>query len=153
MIKITAPNTAQIKRELANLIDEIVTDEVVTVGIHESESARDDPGSLTNAQLGAIHEFGTPTIPARPWLVPGVESGNKEYIETVKHEMEAGRQPEDILPVLGVIAVSSVQQYMTALRSPPNAQSTINKKGSSNPLIDTGELKSSVTFEIRQKGE
>jgi len=153
MIKITSPNTSEIKREIQRLINEIITDEIVTVGIHESDAERNEPGEPNNAEIGAAHEFGAPGIPMRPWLVPGVESGNREYIDAVRHEIESGKQPREALPVVGVIAVSSVQQYMTALRTPPNSPETIARKGSSNPLIDTGELKSSVTFEISDRSD
>ena len=34
----------------------------------------------------------------------------------------------------------------------PNAPSTIRKKGSSRPLIDTGRMRQSVNFIIRRKG-
>lgn len=150
MIRITTPDVEKLKRIVQETIGGIQTQKRVTVGIHESDSSRDDQGA-TNAQIGATHEFGAQNIPARPWLVPGVESGNQEYIETMRHELSNGASPESLLPMLGVLAVSNVQQYMTELRSPPNAQSTIERKKSSNPLIDTGELKSSVTFEVADK--
>ena len=39
-----------------------------------------------------------------------------------------------------------VQQAIVQLKSPPNAQSTIDKKKSDNPLIDTGQLVSSIRW-------
>ena len=37
-----------------------------------------------------------------------------------------------------------VRRNITKLRTPPNAPATITKKGSSNPLIDTGTMRQSV---------
>ena len=58
-------------------------------------------------------------------------------------------EPLDMtLNKIGVTAVGLVQKYMTDLRTPPNAASTIKKKGSSNPLIDSGALRQSVSYKI-----
>lgn len=89
------------------------------------------------------------TIPARPWLDVGVASGNPDYIKIIEQGLKKGRPPEQILNMLGVTAVSKVQQFMNELSSPANAPSTIKAKGSSNPLIDSGNLKQSVTYKIQ----
>lgn len=47
---------------------------------------------------------------------------------------------------LGEYVVGLVQEYMTDLKSPPNHPATVAGKGSSNPLINTGRLRGSVTF-------
>lgn len=88
------------------------------------------------------------TIPARPWLEPGVKSGNLEYLRIIRDALEDGEDLEQALERVGVVAVAKVQQYMTQLKSPANAPSTIRKKGSSNPLIDTGILRSSVDYKV-----
>lgn len=87
-------------------------------------------------------------IPARPWLEPGVASATEEIIATVRDGIEAGQLPDDTLEAVGAVAVGAVKQYMTDLKTPPNAKSTIAKKGSNNPLIDKGHLRSSVTHKV-----
>lgn len=90
-------------------------------------------------------------IPARPWLKPGFETGLKEYQGIMEEAIIAaseGEDPTDILERMGVIAVGKVQQYMTNLKSPPNAPSTVRRKKSSNPLIDEGIMRSSVNYKI-----
>jgi hypothetical protein len=47
------------------------------------------------------------------------------------------------------MAVGDIQHEITVLRHPPNAPATIRAKGSSKPLIDTGEMRQSVTYQIR----
>jgi len=49
------------------------------------------------------------------------------------------------------MAQGIVQEYMTNLKSPANAPSTIKRKGSANPLIDTGQQRQSVTYSIGGK--
>jgi len=190
MIKTTVTGADKALGELNKALQEFMTDKVVTVGIHEDENARDS-GTITNAQLGAVHEFGADidhpggtsygyatkaaadkgqvrflkkgegyaelgvtdphkiVIPARPWLLPGVQSGNAEYLKVIKDTVEDGGTLEQALNKVGVVAVSKVQEYMTKLRSPANAASTIARKGSSNPLIDSGNLRQSVDYKIQ----
>jgi len=52
-----------------------------------------------------------------------------------------GKGLEQELGKVGLLAQSQVRAKITAIKSPPNAQSTIDKKGSSNPLIDTGQMR------------
>lgn len=87
-------------------------------------------------------------IPARPWLEPGVASATEEVLLTIQDGMEAGSSMDQILEAVGVVAVGAVKVYMTELKTPPNAASTIRKKGSSNPLIDTGAMRQSVTHKV-----
>lgn len=88
------------------------------------------------------------TIPARPWLEPGVASATQEVLLTIQDGMEAGQSMDQILEAVGVVAVGAVKVYMTELKTPPNAASTIRQKGSSNPLIDTGAMRQSVTHQV-----
>ncbi|MNC14512.1 hypothetical protein D3C75_622910 [compost metagenome] len=62
--------------------------------------------------------------------------------------MEEGKSMDQILEAVGVVAVGSVKAYMTELKTPPNAASTVHKKGSSNPLIDSGAMRQSVTHQV-----
>jgi len=55
-----------------------------------------------------------------------------------------------LLNVLGLQVVGQIQQRITSLREPPNKPSTIRRKKTDNPLIDTGFLRSSTTFELRR---
>ena len=148
--------------ELKNELDKIIKDldaPMVTVGIHEDEA--DPPeGEINMATLGAVHEFGSDDagIPERPWLQPGFESGLKDYEEIMAEGIDAAiTEGVDItksLNQVGVFAVGKVQEYMTNLKTPANKPATIKKKGSSNPLIDEGLMRSSVNYKLQaQKPE
>jgi len=126
-------------------------DRYVTVGIHEG-APQPEGGEINMATLGAIHEFGTADghIPARPWLVPGMQAATGAILEEISDSVADGRTVDQIMERVGVVAVGEVQQYITDLRTPPNAPSTIAKKGSDNPLIDTGAMRQSVTYQVRR---
>jgi hypothetical protein len=87
-------------------------------------------------------------IPARPWLEPGVASATPEVLLTIQDGMEAGQSMDQILETVGVVAAAAVKVYMTDLKTPPNAASTVRKKGSNNPLIDKGHLRAAVTHKV-----
>lgn len=87
-------------------------------------------------------------IPARPWLEPGVASATPEVLLTIQDGVEGGQSMDQILEAVGVVAAAAVKIYMTELKTPPNAASTIRKKGSSNPLIDSGAMRQSVTHQV-----
>ena len=128
----------------------------VTVGIHSDAGEHPDAG-ITNAQLGALLNYGNPDnklygnpapIPPRPWLIPGVQSGKQDIVDTVAHGVANDLPLDQVLEQVGAFAAGSVQQYMTDLRTPPNSDYTIEQKGSDNPLIDTGALRASVTYKV-----
>lgn len=150
-LKITGLQVAQdaLRKEL----EKLQGGGYVLVGIHE-DAAQPEGEDITMATLGAIQHFGNDKIPARPWLDVGVEQGNKEYLEVIEEGAASGLSQSQILEQVGAIAVGYVQQYITDLRDPPNAPSTVKKKGSDNPLIDTGAMRQSVTYKVaKQKPE
>lgn len=90
-------------------------------------------------------------IPARPWLQTGVEEGMDEYLEIIEDGLADGLDKDTILEQVGNMAVGFVRQKIIDVKTPPNAPSTIKKKGSSNPLVDKGVLGQSVSFLLTDK--
>lgn len=147
MLNVTVPNLESVLNDITKELSKVTTDKFVTVGIHQDDTAR--PDQANNAQIGAMNHFGTDKIPARPWLDVGVASGSQEILDTIADGIEDGEHIYPIMNRVGLVAVAAVQNYMDELSSPGNAPSTIKRKGDDNPLIDTGELKQSVTYKIR----
>lgn len=77
---------------IVGAITEIARKQVL-VGIPDSTTSREqEEGSpITNAALGYIHEFGSPdaNIPARPFLIPGVEKAREGATERLKAAAKA----------------------------------------------------------------
>jgi len=137
-------------RALKKEIDKLRTSHYALVGIHESAGQVKD-GAMTVATLGAIQHFGNEDIPARPWLDKGLESATKELLDVIREGVEEGLTEQQIMKRVGVEAEGAIRQYITDLDTPPNAPSTISRKGSSNPLIDTGAMRQSVTSTVVRK--
>ncbi len=146
MIKTTVSGDNDVKKAIEDLISSLDVPGV-TVGIHEGAEAPKS-GDINMATLGAIQHFGNDRIPARPWLDTGFDTGLKEYEAIISDAIESGDDLTSAMNRVGVVATGKVQQYITQLKSPPNAESTIKKKKSSNPLIDTGAMRSSVSYQL-----
>lgn len=88
------------------------------------------------------------TIPERSFIRSGFDKNVRKYIEIMRagaRKMAVNQTTaRRVLGLLGEIAVADVVSLINAGIPPPNAPSTIRAKGSSKPLIDTGQLKQSV---------
>lgn len=151
-MNIRVPNLQAAVNQLRKELAQYRGNSHVTVGIHE-DSQQPESGDLTMAQLGAVQHFGSEDgrIPARPWLDTGVESGTQEILDTIRSAAGKGLPLDAVLEQVGVVAAGAVQEYMTDLRTPPNAPSTIERKGSDSPLIDTGAMRQSVSYAVTRE--
>lgn len=93
-------------------------------------------------------------IPARPFLLNAIRKNRSEYLRFLKasgaHILRGEMTLDTAMRQLGIMAQGDIQEEITNLRDPPNAPSTIKAKGSSNPLIDTGEMRSKVTWQVKR---
>lgn len=84
-----------------------------------------------------------------------MRNGNQEYAnEVLKNASMAlgqvinGKMSIDTwLDAWGQMLADKIKLYIRDLDSPPNHPFTIEQKGSSNPLIDSGNLVSSISWE------
>lgn len=112
------------------------------------------PASKTNQEIvnrAIFNNFGTINTPERPFMSNAFDDNRSKYIEALKvsapkimrGEVEVGQ----VAAKLGTVFADDIRQEIVDLDTPPNAPSTIKQKGSSNPLIDTGQMKNSVTYQ------
>lgn len=102
------------------------------------------------------NEFGTKNIPERSFLRSTMIAHNSykaEIRKIGKGVFKSAKNATVELEKLGAKAVGDIQKTITDVRIPPNAASTAEIKRSRNPLIDTGFLRSSVTYELITKKE
>lgn len=112
------------------------------------------PASKVNQEIvnkAIWTNFGTINMPERPALSNAFDNNRSNYIDALKKSAPKVLRGEvnvgQIISKIGILFSDDVKQEIVDLDSPANAPSTIKKKGSSNPLIDTGEMKNSVTHE------
>lgn len=130
----------------------------------------------SNAWLAGIHEYGcdipvTPKmraylhhqglhlkdsttvikIPERAFLRNGhdknVDKVMKQTERAIGQVIDGKMSVDEMLDLCGEQFATAIKNYMRDLSTPPNHPYTIDQKGSSNPLIDTGNLLSCITWE------
>lgn len=84
----------------------------------------------------------------RAWFDENVDVLQATMERLIGQVVEGKISGRAALETIGGYVVTHVQAYMVDLKTPPNAPSTIRRKGSSNPLIDTGQLKDSITWRV-----
>jgi hypothetical protein len=116
---------------------------------------------INNAELLFIHTNGSPLrhIPARPVIEPAIEDSTNKALIVAQLELAAqaaveGRKDQvtRLLKLAGTVAEVAVRGWFTNPKNhwAPNVPSTIRAKGSDKPLIDTGELRKSITYVVEQ---
>ena len=104
------------------------------------------------AEVAAIQEFGAPNagIPERPFFRQSVvilEADLKNIVRNIVNPETMVLTKNDA-DIIGAYAQGVIQDRITELRDPPNSPKTIALKQSSNPLVDTGHLRQSVTWSV-----
>jgi hypothetical protein len=154
-------------RKVSKAIDALGRSRVM-VGVPSDKAPRSgDP--INNAALAYIMENGAPevNIPARPFLKPGVASvqpqiaaGLKKAGEFALHGRADAVNRE--LHRVGAIGRDAVKRKMTdgpfePLRPATIAARKLKRKSRNNtdvkPLIDTGALRNSISYVIREEGK
>ena len=125
----------------------------IAVGVLERDAQTED-GAVTVLDVGTWNEFGTVGIPSRSFIRDWVDGNRKRAQGILKKLLQrviAGELTEDAaLEQFGAWAKGEIQSRIARGVPPPNAASTVKRKGSSTPLIDTGILRSSIDYEVRK---
>lgn len=110
----------------------------------------------TLADVAGFHEFGTDTIPARPFIRGYVENFSDDIREFGREGarlvLEGRIDAERFGRLFGVKIVGGIRKYMATNIAPPLKPATIARKGSSVALIDTGLLRSSIIYRLNTSG-
>ena len=90
-------------------------------------------------------------VPKRPFMAVAFAQNIKKYKKLLKDGFKEKLPGLKVLERIGVIGQSDVQMTIRNFKSPPNAASTIAKKGEDNPLIDSTHMVQSVSHAIEVK--
>ena len=129
---------------------------VVKVGFPAGESDSE------TVQKAVWNEFGTRggasgggwggPIPERPFMRNSVQNNRGKYKSNLKAAarsiLDGTQSVEGVLRSLGDDAKGDIQKEIKSLMSPPNSPVTVALKGSSKPLVDTGEMMGAVTYKV-----
>lgn len=92
-------------------------------------------------------------IPSRPFIRTAWVNNKDKYTEMIKKGVERicfnGWTAKKLLSQLGETAATDIKKSSIEWLTPKNAPATVErKKGSNDPLVDTGNLQRSVTYKI-----
>ena len=133
----------------------------VKVGILGSKATQKHNGTdKTNAEIGFLNEFGSASqhIPERSFIRMPLRTKLNQYIrqkkslsaEQFEKAIKEGKE-EDFAKKVGIVAEEVIQDAFASRgfgKWAPNAPRTIAEKGSDSPLIDTGQLRRSITSKV-----
>lgn len=106
-----------------------------------------------NAKKAALNEFGTEKIPSRPFMRTAVNRYGKSWGNKAAKSMKAiiqGMGTDQVTELIGMQMKADISKTLINGPWTPNAAATIAKKGSSRPLVDTGELRSAITYKVKR---
>lgn len=172
-------NNAKVTKDLSQQMMagvKALTGHRVYVGVPEAKNERDDDSPIGNATIGYLGENGVPenNLPARPHLVPGVDSA-KKVIASIFRKMGENAIAGDVSKVMdgfeaaGQVGRDAVKKKLTDGLEPPLAESTLLNRGDKSsaielqrraegkepsskiakPYIRNGEYYNSITYVVR----
>lgn len=106
------------------------------------------------AQVVLLQEMGTRRQPARPFIRRTMAAKRRGWGVLAAAAVDAqlaGAPPQAALAPLGERIAEDLRRGSVNLRTPPNDPDTVDAKGSSNPLVDTGALQDGVDHRVRRR--
>lgn len=138
---------------LAGIASRLSHGGAVNVGFLEKSkypiNAETGAGGLSVAQVAFWNEFGTETAPPRPFFRRMVAEKSKGWGVLMGAAAKAtGYRTQETLNMVGGVIRDELRQSINTLKDPPLAESTIRRKGSDKPLVESGWMQKSASFEV-----
>ncbi|HEY8354200.1 MAG TPA: hypothetical protein VIK69_04220 [Methylophilaceae bacterium] len=171
----------RLKEVVRNINELVRKDVLVGVPGETADRDQEEYGPMNNPTLAYIHDNGSPAanIPARPFMQPGIEAEQDRIAAHLRKAAAAtldglNQKANDELEAAGMVASSSVKNQITSGDFAPLSEATLRaraargRKGAkaelesraagnapnndnARPLIDTGQLRQSITYVVRGK--
>lgn len=130
---------------------------MVAIGFQHGKATEEN--GVDVCDVAAFNELGTEHIPSRPFMrqsVDGNEDKITEFLQSKVNEIIGGKTAEQVLKEIGAFQKGLIQETIKEGVFIPNAPETIQRKskkgGPVTPLIDTGQMRQSVNYQIKKKG-
>jgi hypothetical protein len=125
---------------------------VTYVGVIDGKGGEKPHGNtgLTVGELADIHEFGL-GVPERSFLRAWFDENRAQVQETLRaahRQVLLGKlTPKRAGELIGLKFAGEIQKFIAEGHvQPPLSEQTVKKKGSSVPLIDTGQLRAAISW-------
>lgn len=146
MVEITVLGVQAIMKGLKDVADRLGDSLSLSVGFLEGGIYTD---GTSVAEVAMFQEYGTRTIPPRPFMRKTIATHGEEWAGNAAQLLRENNLDLSIVaPLMGELIKGQIQQSIVEFTEPPNAPSTIRKKGFNKPLIDTGHMLRSVDYNV-----
>ncbi len=148
MVQISIDGGKELAKKLREIAAKLEKASTLNVGFLEGA---DYPDGTPVASVAAFNEWGTSRIPARPFFRSMSKAGQKHWADDIGQILPAnGYDAELTMNLMGEKLKGELQDSIRNWSEPPNAPSTIAKKGFDKPLIDTGDMLRAVGSEVTE---
>ena len=121
----------------------------------DEDGDKPEDGGPSVADVAVWNHYGTGKIPARPFIALALEQKKPElqalFARIGRGVMEDKLEARQALGLMGEAVTAAIKAQIADGVPPPNAPETVDRKGSSTPLINFGQLRASVTYQVRDK--
>lgn len=127
----------------------------IDVGILAADGAAAYAGGdgATVLEVAMWNEFGAGHVPERSfiraWFDENEDACGRAVVAMMRAVLAGRYTSKQAVELLAQRFVAEIQRRMAQGIPPPNAPSTVAAKGSDKPLIDTGQLRSSISYLVR----
>lgn len=123
----------------------------ISVGVHEDAPPSED--GVPVAEYAEINEFGSADgrVPERSFLRSTLDENQAKYAERLSTKVGQALEGKHLkvgLRELGHEVVRDVRAKIESGVGPPNAPSTVARKGHGATLVDSGLLSDSITAKV-----
>lgn len=119
----------------------------VTIDVGFMGDATDDRGTPV-AQIAAWNEYGGANRVPRPFMQETFNEHSDEWGPLMATELRHGADTTQAANIVGTEVKNEIEDAIREFTDPELRPYTIAKKGFDKPLIDTGRMLNSVTFNV-----
>lgn len=124
----------------------------VRIGFQAGEAEHE---GVDLCDIAMFNELGTIHIPSRPFMRDTVDNHQDEILDYIvkwsKKCLEGSMETHEMMMNIGMLVKGLMQKEIVRGDFVPNAETTIKRKGSDKPLIDSGLMRESVSYHITTK--
>ena len=117
----------------------------VRVGVLENATY---PDGTPVAMVAFWNEYGTRTSPVRAFFRTTVSEQKKNWVLSVQNLMKMHNNPQQVMGLIGEHMKGNIVQSINTWSDPPNAPYTVRMKGFQKPLVWSGQMMRSISYEV-----
>lgn len=136
----------KLKTALEDIAKRAASARLVRVGFMEGATY---PDGTPVAAVAAWNEYGSLNRPPRPFFQAMINAEKAGWGAKVAAQLKRTNYNADrTLGIMGEDIKGALAQSITDFATPALAESTIERKGFEKPLVDTGHMLNSITYEV-----